>query len=224
MSVPPQPRSVDGSGRVIHSQADDAFSRRCASRSQFRRLYDRGDLPVYVDHTGGRSNRVGWRLEREALDYHHYLPVFMEGLCEQEDPYRFLAIQGSIDLIEAASERIVPVIPQLILPLKKALNTRSKFVVLAVAHILITMLRSSRGVGLALVPYYRQLLPVLGMFRNCQVNCGDDFEWAQWRGLGIADAVNAALEACELTGGQDALINIKYVIPGYESVARSTIN
>jgi hypothetical protein len=29
----------------------------------------------------------------EKLDYHHYLPIFFDGLREKEEPYRFLAVQ-----------------------------------------------------------------------------------------------------------------------------------
>jgi hypothetical protein len=29
----------------------------------------------------------------DKLDYHHYLPILVDGLREKEEPYRFLAIQ-----------------------------------------------------------------------------------------------------------------------------------
>ena len=29
---------------------------------------------------------------RHYLDYHHYLPIFFEGIREKMDPYRFLAV------------------------------------------------------------------------------------------------------------------------------------
>lgn len=57
-------------------------------------------------------------VELQDLDYLIYVPIFFEGLCETVDPYRFLAIHGCCDLIDANPERIIPLIPQVILPLK----------------------------------------------------------------------------------------------------------
>ena len=34
-----------------------------------------------------------WKVDIDKLDYHHYLPILVDGLREKEEPYRFLAIQ-----------------------------------------------------------------------------------------------------------------------------------
>jgi hypothetical protein len=65
--------------------------RRPIPLSEFRRFYDRGDLPIQIDHQGSGC-RIAWKVDITQLDYHHYLPVFFEGLREKQDPYRFLAI------------------------------------------------------------------------------------------------------------------------------------
>lgn len=72
-------------------------------------------------------------------------------------------------------------------------------------------------VGEALVPYYRQLLPVLNIFKTCNINCGDHIDYSQMRGENVSDLINETLELMEKTGGEDAFINIKYLIPTYES-------
>jgi len=55
------------------------------------------------------------------LDYHHYLPVFFSGLREVEEPYRFIAEEGIYDMLHDGKEaKVLPVIPQLIIPLKGA--------------------------------------------------------------------------------------------------------
>ena len=72
-------------------------------------------------------------------------------------------------------------------------------------------------VGEALVPYYRQILPVLNLFKNCNKNLGDSIEYGQRRGENIGDLVNETLELLEKYGGRDAFINIKYMVPTYES-------
>ncbi len=57
-------------------------------------------------------------MEIEKLDYHHYLPLFFDGLCETEHPYDFFARQGIHDMLEHGGNKILPVIPQLIVPIK----------------------------------------------------------------------------------------------------------
>jgi hypothetical protein len=63
-------------------------------------------------------------VEISKLDFHHYLPLFFDGLREQEEPYRFLAREGVFDMLDHGGSKILPVIPQLIIPIKNALNTR----------------------------------------------------------------------------------------------------
>lgn len=89
-----------------------ARNRRPIAISQFRRYYDRRDFPIVVEHTGSGC-RLRWinDVDLAELDYHHYLPIFFEGLREKQDPYRFLAIQGIFELLEHGGARVLPVIP-----------------------------------------------------------------------------------------------------------------
>lgn len=73
-------------------------------------------------------------------------------------------------------------------------------------------------VGEALVPYYRQILPVFNLFKNKNVNLGDGIYYSQQKRENIGDLIQETLEKFELTGGEDAFINIKYMVPTYESV------
>jgi hypothetical protein len=41
-----------------------------------------------------------------------------------EHPYKLIAVQGVEDLLANASANVLPVVPQLVLPLRHALNTR----------------------------------------------------------------------------------------------------
>jgi len=43
-----------------------AFSERPISISEFRRFYDRGDLPIKIDHTG-IGNKIVWKIPCEKL-------------------------------------------------------------------------------------------------------------------------------------------------------------
>lgn len=58
------------------------------------------------------------QVDIDKLDYSLYLPLFFDGLCETEHPYKTYARQGVSDLLMAGGDKIHPVIPQLILPLK----------------------------------------------------------------------------------------------------------
>lgn len=49
------------------------------------------------------------------------------------------------------------------------------------------------------------------------VNCGDRVDYTQQKRENVADLINETLEILERYGGEDAFINIKYMIPTYES-------
>jgi len=183
--------------------------------SEFRRFYDRGDLPITVSH--GASCKLHWKVDIEKLDYHHYLPIFFDGAREQEDPYRFLAVQGTYDMMEKGGSKILPVVPQLIIPMKKALNTRSPVLMCTMLKILQQLVKSGDMIGEALVPYYRQLLPVMNIFKNNNSNIGDHIDYNQRKRLNLGDLIAETLQILEQNGGEDAFINIKYMIPTYES-------
>ena len=65
-----------------------------------------------------KGNKIAWKVEIEKLDYHHYLPLFFDGLCEIDHPFEFFARQGIHDMLEHGGNKILPVIPQLIIPIK----------------------------------------------------------------------------------------------------------
>lgn len=60
-----------------------------------------------------------WLQDFDTLDYFRLLPLFFDGIREEEEPYQFLAFQGCLELLQhGREERILPVIPQIIVPLK----------------------------------------------------------------------------------------------------------
>lgn len=100
-----------------------AMRKRKIEPSEFRRFYDRGDLPIAIQH--GPQNQIFWKIEVSQLDYHHYLPIFFEGIREKQDPYRFLSVQGVFDMLEKGGAKVLPVIPQLIIPIKSKCRRRA---------------------------------------------------------------------------------------------------
>lgn len=101
----------------------------------FRKFYDRGDFPIAMSHEG--KNKITWKVigpylawadhckvDIDKLDYHHYLPLFFDGLCETKHPYNFFSKQGIYDLLaKGGSSKVVPVIPQLIIPIKSTMQS-----------------------------------------------------------------------------------------------------
>jgi hypothetical protein len=193
-----------------------ATNKRPIAASEFRRFYDRGDLPIKVEHEGS-TTKLGWKISPEQLDYHHYLPIFFDGIREKIDPYRFLAVTGTYEMLERGGSKILPVIPQLIIPIKTALNTRDPDVVQVTMKVLQKLVTSGEMIGEALVPYYRQILPIFSLYKSKNANLGDKIDYGQRKKLNLGELIQETLELFEQTGGEDAFINIKYMIPTYES-------
>lgn len=78
-----------------------------------------------MGHTG--DAKVLWRIDHAKLDYHHYLPIFFDGMRETEEPYRSLARGGITDLLETGGREgtVLAVVPQLIIPIKKVREARA---------------------------------------------------------------------------------------------------
>mmetsp|Transcript_21412 Transcript_21412/g.45006 ORF Transcript_21412/g.45006 Transcript_21412/m.45006 type:complete len:310 (+) Transcript_21412:148-1077(+) len=188
--------------------------------TEFRRFYERGDLPVQIEH-GGVHNRIAWKVAIDKLDFHHYLPIFFDGLREVEMPYAFLAEQGVYDMMQVGASKVAPVVPQLIVPIKTALNTRNRSVIAKVLKVLQALVKCDQEenmVGQALVSYYQRILPILNIFIRQNDNLGDRIDYGQYKRCNLGELIMETLEVFERYGGPHAFINIKYLVPVYESV------
>ncbi|XP_019886783.2 LOW QUALITY PROTEIN: parkin coregulated gene protein homolog [Ooceraea biroi] len=213
--------------------------------STFRKFYKRGVFPISLENDG-YNQKIKWKISSDSvsaniedLDFHHYLPMFFDGLTETEQPYKFLVEQGIADMLEHGGPKILPVVPQLIIPIKNALNTRMPEIICATMKALQRLVRSADCVGEALVPYFRQILPIPNLLKDrngkrarlilfvctrmkikflaIPVNLGEGIDYSQQRGENAADVIQETLEILERYGGEDAFINIKYMVPTYES-------
>ena len=213
-----QPGRLNGGVKGTPPPKTGVFKRRPIIPTEFRKYYIRGDLPVQIQH--GTSNKLTWRVDIETIEYSFFLPLFMDGVREKEDPFRFIAVQGAYDLLEAATtDKIVPVIPQIILPLKRALDTRDTEVLSTICKIiqmLILFQGGSHEIGEALVPYYRQILPVLNLFKSSNANLLDRFDYGQRKRRCLGDLIEETIQLLDRYGGPNASVNIKYMIPTYE--------
>lgn len=186
-------------------------------KTVFRDHFDRGVIPVKVLH-GGSINKIQWTTDPVQLDLKAVFPVFVDGLREKIDPYRFLAILGSFDIIEKSeTEKLMESVPLIIQPLKMALNTRDLDIISVCLKFLLKLLTTHPEIGKYMVPYYRQLLPIFNIMKDVNKNIHDKMEYNQRKGLNIGDLITETLHLMEMTGGDDAFINIKYMVPTYES-------
>ncbi len=48
-------------------------------------------------------------------------------------------------------------------------------------------------------------------------NTGDKIDYSQRKSVNLGELIQETLEMLEVHGGEDAFINIKYMIPTYES-------
>lgn len=88
-------------------------------------------------------------------------------------------------------------IPQLIIPIKSnyfvnlaALNTRDAEIIATMLKIIQKLVLSGEMIGEALVPYYRQILPIFNIFRNSNTNIGDKMEYNQRKRVNLGDLIS----------------------------------
>lgn len=74
---------------------------------------------------------------------------------------------------QACPSKLLACIPQVILPLKTALDSREPSIVCGALKILQHLILADAQIGQALVPYYRQLLPSFNLLKNKNDNLGD---------------------------------------------------
>ncbi|XP_066918096.1 parkin coregulated gene protein-like [Clytia hemisphaerica] len=184
--------------------------------TRFKKFYDRGDLPIALEHDT-KGNKIAWKVEIEKLDYHHYLPLFFDGLKNLKHPYCFFARQGIHDMLEHGGAKVLPVIPQLIVHIREAFLTRHQEIICETLKVLQRLILSSELSGKGLVPYYRQIMPMINQFKMKNINCGDRIDYSQQKRQNIGDLIDETLTLFEENGGEDAFINIKYMVPTYES-------
>lgn len=213
---PPKARAYKKHVDVRVFDKNRMFDIHQAPATSFRRHYERGDIPVAVKHSAAKP-ALEWKVDCKKLDYSHHMPIFIEGLLEKTSPYDSLAELGIIDMIRQGQDQLLPVLPRCIQPLKSCLNTKDPKTICKALLVLQEMIRADRRIGEKLVPYYRQLLPVFRLFVTRNLNLGDGIEYSQRKRENLGDLINETLGLLESTGGPDAFINIKYLIPTYES-------
>lgn len=150
---------------------------------------------TFTEHGGANGKYLSWACPLENLDYEYYLPLFFDGLQCNDKVVGFIARQGIEDMLYAAKghpERIIPVIPGLVRPLRNALSTFDPEILLAVLKVLQQLILCNEGIGAALLKFGRQFLAPMSFFMDENRNIGDSIDYGQRKGNDIGEEVSFA--------------------------------
>ena len=177
--------------------------------STFKKFYDRGDLPVLIEHIGAKRS-IAFRVDVKHLDYMYYLPIFFDGLKERREPYSYLALHGTLYLLKHGGNKILPCVRDIVLPFKAALDSCDADSIAACMQIFQALVVSSDYVGEALVPYFKMLLPTCNKYCESRRVVVID---AAGKKQPLGELIYDTLTLMERHCGPDAFINIKYMVP-----------
>ena len=222
-----------------------AFNEQKPPPTLFKQLYDRGDLPLRVNggvakfvqwHVSGvpastTSNKTPpnfssaggpeYEAARERflaqLDLGVMLPLFFDGLREPTQPCQFLAHAGLKELLEAShAARVGPVVPQLVLPIRQALNTREPETIRRTIKAVQQLARvpgvepgSGQTVGELLGPYYRHILPVFNLFKSKASLNSSKGDYSS----GLGELMDETMVLLAAVGAPDATREINRIVP-----------
>jgi hypothetical protein len=171
--------------------------------NSFAYVYNAGGIPCRIDH-GTAINRLRWDsgVVLEELGFDPLLITCFEGLVETTHPFNFIAKQAVKELLESpgAADKIVPLLPRVIAPLRAALSNPNP----AVFENALNMLKSlSDIVGDALNEHLNSLL-------GCLVKRMNDKKYK--------DSVMEVLHCVEENGGPSVVKVIKAKVPTYTNL------
>ena len=174
-----------------------------------------GAVLVTYDETSVLCTVVGEKAPRPGLDFFPLTVHYVEKTyAAGKIPGGFFKREGRPSEKETLTSRLID---RPIRPLFHKDFKHETQVICTVLKILQQMVVSGDMIGEALVPYYRQILPVFNIFKNKNLNLGDGIDYSQIKRKTLGDLITETLELFEIHGGEDAFINIKYMIPTYES-------
>jgi len=188
------------------------------SGTQFRKKYERGDLPIIIRH--GAKSVLEWKVPISSLDVSYFLPIFVDGIREQQNPFRFIASEGTFQLIsDGLVDQIHACVDSLIYPLKRALDTHDSATIILALRVIQSLSSRDLKIGEDLVRHYKQLLPVFNIYKSRKRNLGDQIDFAQSKhdGRTIGETIEETLAILQETGGSNAFALIKYIVPTYEN-------
>ena len=103
-----------------------------------------------------------------------------------------------------------------------ALNTRDPDIIATMLKVIQKLVLSGEMIGEALVPYYRQILPIFNIFRNNNSSIGDKIEYNQRKRINLGDLIGETLELLEQTGGEVICLLFRMLLSTLSTWSRLT--
>jgi hypothetical protein len=155
------------------------------------------------------------------------LVLCCEGLRELELAYHLLAVHGATELVEHLSSApdphaLLPVVPQLVAPLKTALSTRQPLVVSAALKLLQQIASTSPRAAAALLPGLPSLLPLVALWVGAtatSVARDGEMEWAQHRRVNLGVLAEELLEIVARACGPEGARLVRSFVPTFSTAA-----
>lgn len=163
--------------------------------------------------------KLAWSRTLDRADILSFLPLFIEGMLEKTNPYRYVAIHGSNELAAMADvDTLVASLPLIVPGLKKLLESNCRHNIVNALKLIQSLTKTDKKVAYALVPYYRVLLFQCALFRSKKRCTIDKIDYAELKrdGRMVGEIVEETLDLLEATGGPDAFANIKWMVSTFE--------
>jgi len=172
-------------------------------KTLFSREYLAGSLPFRIDH-GCNQNKLAWDVPISQAQYNPLLSTCFEGITETEHPYVFLSRAAVTELLaaEGAAEKVLPMLPTLITPIRAALMQNKKDLGI-VEFCLRTLETLSELTGQHMNTYLRNLVPQIH-----KISFSKQFD----------QHVTSVFQTFEQNGGKVALNEIKRRVPTYTTI------
>ncbi|RLN58310.1 hypothetical protein BBJ29_002483 [Phytophthora kernoviae] len=192
----------DGSGWInYYDTADEEFHYYRSWKLNFSSAYDSGSIPCRINH-GSIRHTLQWTKDPNALSFDPLLITCVEGFLEMEHPFVFLARTMFRELLklEDAREKTLPILVQIIMPLRNALMSKDDetfLMALEATRLLSDLMEGEMNIYLSKLTQqiHRKLLTKQ-----------------------LRSEVEDTLGVLESNGGKEALSIIRSKIPTYASI------
>eukprot|EP00392_Amoebophrya_sp_AT5.2_P016587 g16860.t1 len=186
--------------------------------SKFRKMFERGDLPIAIKH--GAKMTLEWRIPVESINTRIFLPIFIDGIRERKFPFNYVSFEGTMSMIKSLNEeRLLSALPEAMQSIHRNMVEKDRNVICKCIKVLRELVPRGPAIGEAMIPHYKLFLPILNLFVCEWRNLGDEMDFAQRHedGRNIAIMSQELLQLLERAAPDAAFFNIKYAIPTYES-------
>ena len=174
------------------------------SENSFRIFYHRGDLPVIISLIGS-TRQIRWLCDPNLLNSNFYLPIFLSGISETENPYSFLIDQIIMDLLRIKPNFFWSSPKILSEKIREGLLSRSPIVINRSIDLTTRLIIDNKHLIEDQLTFIKEILPCLKKHYESQ--------HSKHR-----NSLDRVFESCEKIGGPLYLKEIKKYLPTYQSM------